>query len=227
MRENKQSMTGKSVKPFSLNENSKKIIKRTPPTAHHDQKRSLNGLTMELRSQNAAAIFLQSSNTGNSNRLRGPDCTAHTGHSKRGDWKEEVYQKIKAMKEMYLLELNETYQKISAKLQQHDSHPQQLKWEQVEKLEIFKTILERIITFLQVSKSNISPDYREKLGSYEKQIINFINANRPRKPVSSLQPGQLPPPHRHSMQQPQSQLTQVQPHDNQMNPQIQSMNSQA
>ncbi|KAJ0008364.1 hypothetical protein Pint_30224 [Pistacia integerrima] len=123
-------MTGKSGKHFSLNENSKKITKRTPPTAHHDQKRSLNGLTMELRSQNAAAIFLQSSNTGNSNRLPGPeqwcpesdsclsqlfffltiswrnymhtslimlaslDCTAHIGQSKRGDWKEEVYQKV-------------------------------------------------------------------------------------------------------------------------------------
>ncbi|KAJ0007057.1 hypothetical protein Pint_30219 [Pistacia integerrima] len=154
------------------------------------------------------------------------DSTAQTGQANGGDWQEEVYQKIKAMKDMYFPELNDMYNKIATKLQQHDSLPQQPKSEQLEKLKIFKTMLERIITFLQVSKSNISPNFREKLGSYEKQIINFINTNRPRKPVSSLQPGQLPPPHMHSMQQPQSQLTQVQPHDNQMNSQMQSMNLQ-
>jgi hypothetical protein len=67
---------------------------------------------------------------------------------------------------------------------------------------------------------------KEKLESYEKQILNFIDTNRPRKPVSSLQQGQLPPPHVHSMQQPQSQITQMQSHENQMNPQLQSMNLQ-
>ncbi|KAF2323105.1 hypothetical protein GH714_033489 [Hevea brasiliensis] len=106
------------------------------------------------------------------------DSTAQTRHANGGDWQEEVYQKIKGMKEMYLPELNEMYQKIATKLQQ------------------------------------------EKLGSYEKQIINFINTNRPRKP---LQQGQLPQPH---IQQPQSQVTQVQSHENQMNPQMQSMNLQ-
>ncbi|XP_059457789.1 uncharacterized protein LOC132187481 [Corylus avellana] len=69
---------------------------------------------------------------------------------------------------------------------------------------MFRTMLERIITFLQVSKNNILPNIKEKLGSYEKQILNFINAHRPRKPVSSLP-------------QPQSQFTQKQSHENQMN----------
>ncbi|KAJ0075133.1 hypothetical protein Patl1_34636 [Pistacia atlantica] len=154
------------------------------------------------------------------------DSTAQTGQANGGDWQEEVYQKIKAMKDMYFPELNDIYNKIATKLQQHDSLPQQPKSGQLEKLKIFKTMVERIITFLQVSKSDISPNFRENLGSYEKQIINFINTNRPRKPVSSLQPGQLSPPHMLSMQQPQSQLTQVQPHDNQMNPQMQSMSLQ-
>ncbi|KAJ9178982.1 hypothetical protein P3X46_010817 [Hevea brasiliensis] len=148
------------------------------------------------------------------------DSTAQTRHANGGDWQEEVYQKIKGMKEMYLPELNEMYQKIATKLQQHDSLPQQPKSEQLEKLKIFKTMLERIISFLQVSKNNILPGFKEKLGSYEKQIINFINTNRPRKP---LQQGQLPQPH---IQQPQSQVTQVQSHENQMNPQMQSMNLQ-
>ncbi|KAJ9189965.1 hypothetical protein P3X46_001208 [Hevea brasiliensis] len=151
------------------------------------------------------------------------DSTAQTGHANGGDWQEEVYQKIKAMKEMYLPELNEMYQKIATKLQQHDSLPQQPKSEQLEKLKIFKTMLERILAFLQVSKSNVLPGYKEKLGSYEKQITNFINTNRPRKPMTSLQQGQLPQPH---IQQPQSQVPQVQSHDNQMNPHMQSVSLQ-
>ncbi|KAK9283860.1 hypothetical protein L1049_012114 [Liquidambar formosana] len=108
------------------------------------------------------------------------DSTAQTGHANGGDWQEEVYQKIKTMKEMYLPELNEMDQKIATKLQQHDSLLQQPKTEQLEKLKICKTMLERIISFLQVPKSNIAPSYKEKLGSYENQIINFLNTNRPR-----------------------------------------------
>ncbi|KAL5855454.1 hypothetical protein ACOSQ4_005256 [Xanthoceras sorbifolium] len=152
------------------------------------------------------------------------DSTAQTGHANGGDWQEEAYQKIKAMKEMYYPELNEMYQKITTKLQQHDSLPQPPKSEQLEKLKLFKSMLERIITFLQVSKNDISPGLKEKLGSYQKQIVNFIATNRPRKP--SMQQGQLPPPHLHSLQQPQSQISQLQSHDNQMNPQMQSMNLQ-
>jgi len=83
-------------------------------------------------------------------------------------------------------------------------------------------MLERIITFLQVSKSNVSPSIKEKLGSYEKQIINFINTNRPKKNI----PGQLPPPHMHSMSQSQPQVTQVQSHENQINSQLQTSNMQ-
>ncbi|PQQ20321.1 hypothetical protein Pyn_16895 [Prunus yedoensis var. nudiflora] len=154
------------------------------------------------------------------------DSTAQTGHATGGDWQEEVFQKIKGMKEMYLPELSEMYQKIATKLQQHDSLPQQPKSEQLEKLKMFRTMLERLISVLQISKSSISPGLKDKLVLYEKQIVNFINTNRPRKPVSSLQQGQLPPPHMHSMQQSQSQITQVQSHENQMNPQLQSMNLQ-
>ncbi|GMI91895.1 hypothetical protein HRI_002858800 [Hibiscus trionum] len=154
------------------------------------------------------------------------DSTAQTGQANGSDWQEEVYQKIKAMKETYLPELNEMHQKIAAKLLQHDSLPQQPKSEQLDKLKIFKTMLERILHFLTVSKANIVPAYKEKLSSYEKQIINFINTNRPRKPISAMQQGQLPPPHMHSMQQPQPQINQTQSHDNQMNPQLQSINLQ-
>ncbi|XP_021818045.1 mediator of RNA polymerase II transcription subunit 15a-like isoform X2 [Prunus avium] len=112
--------------------------------------------------------------------------TAQTGHATGGDWQEEVFQKIKFMKEMYLPELSEMYQKIATKLQQLDSLPQQPKSEQLEKLKMFRTILERLISVLQISKSSISPGLKDKLLLYEKQMVSVINTNRPRKPVSSL-----------------------------------------
>ncbi|KAE8718443.1 hypothetical protein F3Y22_tig00110013pilonHSYRG00215 [Hibiscus syriacus] len=154
------------------------------------------------------------------------DSTAQTGLANGGDWQEEVYQKIQTLKETYLPELNEMYQKIATKLQQHDSNPQQPKSEQLDKLKQFKTILERILAFLSIPKANITPPFKEKLSSYENQIINFVNSNRPRKPASMLQQGQFPPPHMHSMQQAQTQINQTQSHDNQMNPQLQSINLQ-
>ncbi|XP_062103609.1 mediator of RNA polymerase II transcription subunit 15a-like [Humulus lupulus] len=40
--------------------------------------------------------------------------SAATGHASGVDWQEEVYQKIKTMKELYLPELHELYQKIVA-----------------------------------------------------------------------------------------------------------------
>ncbi|XP_019448069.1 PREDICTED: mediator of RNA polymerase II transcription subunit 15a-like isoform X2 [Lupinus angustifolius] len=150
------------------------------------------------------------------------DSTAQTGQPNGDDWQEEVYQKIKTMKENYLPELNEMYQKVATKLQQHDSLSHQPKTDQLERLKVFKMMLERIITFLQVPKSNILPNFKEKMGSYEKQIINFINTNRPRKAMSSLQPGHLPPSHVHSMSQAQPQVTQSQSHENQMNSQLQT-----
>ncbi|XP_039159781.1 mediator of RNA polymerase II transcription subunit 15a isoform X2 [Eucalyptus grandis] len=157
------------------------------------------------------------------------DSSAQTGHSAGGDWQEEAYQKMKSMRDAYLSELNEMYQKISMRLQQHESLPQQPKSDQLDKLKNFKLMLERVIAILQVNKSEINPSFKEKLVHYEKQIINIINTSRPRK--VAMQQGQLPPPHMHSMQQQQQQqsqpqITQVQSHDNQMNPQLQSMNLQ-
>jgi PAX-interacting protein 1 len=109
---------------------------------------------------------------------------------------------------------------------QHDSHPQQSKSEQLEKLEVFKAMLERLITFLQVSKNNITPSFKEKLGSNEKHIVSFLNPSRFRKPIPNLQLGQLPQPHVQPMQQSQSPVPQLQSHENQLNTQLQSMNVQ-
>ncbi|KAK3187914.1 hypothetical protein Dsin_027475 [Dipteronia sinensis] len=200
----------------------KKIYTAATDQSDYLRRISLKMHSMESKFQSTMSNSLQPNSGGTSNNPPDPvaslDSTA--GQSNGGDWQEEVYQKIKVMKEMYFPELNEMYQKIATKLQQHDSLPQQPKSEQLEKLKIFKNMLERIIGFLQVSKINVLPGYKDKLGSYEKQIVNFINTNRPRK--LSMQQGQHPPPHMHSMQQP----SQVQSHDNQMNPQMQSMNLQ-
>jgi len=67
------------------------------------------------------------------------------------------------------------------------SLPHQPKSEKLEKLEVFKTMLERLITFLQVSKNNITLYFKEKLGSYEKQIVSFLNPSRFRRPITNLQ----------------------------------------
>jgi PAX-interacting protein 1 len=107
---------------------------------------------------------------------------------------------------------------------QLDSHPQQPKSEQLEKLKVFKAMLERLITFLQVSKNNITPSFKEKLGSNEKHIVSFLNPSRFRKPIPNLQLGQLPQPHVQPMQQSQSPVPQLQSHENQLNTQLQSMN---
>ncbi|XP_023529244.1 mediator of RNA polymerase II transcription subunit 15a-like isoform X3 [Cucurbita pepo subsp. pepo] len=154
------------------------------------------------------------------------DSTAQTGQANGGDWQEEIYQKIKSMKELYLFELKEMYQKILPKVHQFDSLPQQPKSEQLNKLRAFRVILERLIAFLQVPKNNIVIGFKDKIGHYEKQIVSFLNSNRPRNSVSTLQQGQLPASHMQSMQQSQSQMTPLQSPENQINPQLHSANMQ-
>uniref|UniRef100_A0A803MMR0 Mediator complex subunit 15 KIX domain-containing protein n=1 Tax=Chenopodium quinoa TaxID=63459 RepID=A0A803MMR0_CHEQI len=154
------------------------------------------------------------------------DSTAQTDSTSVGDWQEEVYQKIKAMKDMYFADLNEMHQKIAMKLQQHESLPQQPKMDQVEKLRIFKNMLERLMQVLQVAKNSILPTHREKLPSFEKQIVGLLSTNRPRRPI---QPGQILPPQMQNLQpsqQPHSQISQAQSHGVGVNPQMQSMNLQ-
>ncbi|CAK9309348.1 unnamed protein product [Citrullus colocynthis] len=150
------------------------------------------------------------------------DSTAQTGQGNGGDWQEEIYQKIKAMKELYYFELKEMYHKILPKVHQFDSLPQQPKLEQLNKLKAFKAILERLLTFLQLSKNNIVIELKDKIGHYEKQIVSFLTRNR----VPALQPGQHPPSHMQSIQQSQPQMTSLQSPENQINPQLHSANMQ-
>ncbi|XP_026447220.1 mediator of RNA polymerase II transcription subunit 15a-like isoform X2 [Papaver somniferum] len=98
------------------------------------------------------------------------------------DVQEEVYQKIKFMREKYLPDLSHMHQKISQKCQQHDSLPQPPKSEQLERLKAFKNSLEKIMGFLNLPKSMMIPSLKDKVASYEKQILCILNWKHSRKP---------------------------------------------
>ncbi|XP_064989663.1 mediator of RNA polymerase II transcription subunit 15a-like isoform X2 [Musa acuminata AAA Group] len=108
-----------------------------------------------------------------------PSFTTQAGHIDDVDWKEEIYQKIKSMKELYFAELSELYQKIAMKFQQHEVLMSFAKTSELfEKRKRFKIILEHILQVLQFSKSNIDPDLKDKIPLYEKQIINILALNK-------------------------------------------------
>ncbi|MFS7922735.1 putative coactivator CBP, KIX domain superfamily, mediator complex subunit 15, KIX [Helianthus anomalus] len=117
------------------------------------------------------------------------DSTAQTGNPNGEDVQEEVYRKIKAMKELYLLDLNDLHQKVVSKLQPLYSLPQQPENERLEKLKVFKNLLERFMQFLQIPKHGILANYKDKLCTYERQIIMVVNANKG-KPGASQQQSQ-------------------------------------
>ncbi|KAJ8511055.1 hypothetical protein OPV22_001489 [Ensete ventricosum] len=153
------------------------------------------------------------------------DSTAQTGHVGVVDWQEEIYQKIKSMKELYFAELSELYQRIVLKLQQQDALMPSVKTsEQFDKIKNFKLILERTLQFLQLSKNNIQPGLKDKLPIYEKQIVNLLATNK-KKIMPSQPPGQQQFQHpgvpSQSMQQQQpSQVPQLQQNDNYTNQQM-------
>ncbi|KAL7598491.1 hypothetical protein Lser_V15G22605 [Lactuca serriola] len=184
-----------------------------PPHMHSVQQNiSMNG-SLQQNSVNGTAA-----QQVNINPLVSHNGIAQTGNENDGDWQEEVYQKIKAMKDLYLPDLNDMHHKILSKLLQHDSLPQQPKNEQLEKLRIFKNMLERFMAFLQIQKHNILVSYKDKLSIYEKQIVHIITSNH-RKPAPTQQQQPQPP---HMQSQSQSQQT----HENPMTSQMQTVNLQ-
>ncbi|KAI7755838.1 hypothetical protein M8C21_011636 [Ambrosia artemisiifolia] len=151
------------------------------------------------------------------------DSTAQTRNPNSGDWQEEVYQKVKTMKEKYFQDLVELYRKFIGRLQQHDSLPRQPNGDQVEKLKKYKHLLECFMKFLELPKNKLSLNHKEKLGAYEREIFNLISSQKG-KPGSTLQQQRMNS--LHQSQQTQMQFTQMQPNENQMNSQMQSVNLQ-
>ncbi|KAL3753265.1 hypothetical protein ACJRO7_000631 [Eucalyptus globulus] len=92
---------------------------------------------------------------------------------------------MKSMREAYLPELNEMYQKISMKLQQHESLPLQPKSDQLDKSKNFKLMLERVIAILQVNKADIVPSFKEK--SHETQMKPQLESMNLQGSVASIQ----------------------------------------
>ncbi|KAL3745263.1 hypothetical protein ACJRO7_014384 [Eucalyptus globulus] len=118
---------------------------------------------LQQNQQSSVPQSTQSMKSYSSTFVVSTDSSAQMGHSAGGDWQEEAYQKMKSMRDAYLPELNEMYQKISMKLQQHESLPLQPKSDQLDKLKIFKLMLERVIAILHVNKADIVPSFKEKL----------------------------------------------------------------
>ncbi|KAI7746334.1 hypothetical protein M8C21_030585, partial [Ambrosia artemisiifolia] len=185
------------------------------------RKISLKMLKMESRFQDSMSDPMQSNSAVNSVNPSVPLASiAQTSNPNGEDWQEEVYQKILAMKDLYLLDLNNIQQKLLSKLQQHESLPQQIKNEQHEKLKTFKNMLERFMLFLKIPKHEILASYKDRLGTYETQIVKVINLYRQRPAASQLQAQALPPSHMKYLQQSQqthSQSAQVESHENQVN----------
>ncbi|KAI3910114.1 hypothetical protein MKW98_014499 [Papaver atlanticum] len=138
------------------------------------------------------------------------------------DVQEEVYKKIKSMREKYLPDLSHMHQKISQKCQQHDSLPQPPKSEQLEKLKTFKNMLGKIMGFLNLPKSMVIPSFKDKLASYEKQILGILNWNCTGKPVLPQQQIQQQQHQMHLHDQKQQQLLHHHHHHHQL---LQSANS--
>ncbi|KAH7690876.1 hypothetical protein IHE45_02G078400 [Dioscorea alata] len=148
------------------------------------------------------------------------DSAVPTSNTGAVDWQEEIYQKITSMKDLYFVELNELFQKISLKFQQHESLLSGSKQsEHFEKMKQYKTMLERTLHFLQISKANIQPGFKEKLPLYEKQILSFLASSRGQKIAPSQSSSQPPsqPSGGHTQstfQQRSSQVPQLQLNDN-------------
>ncbi|XP_056849436.1 mediator of RNA polymerase II transcription subunit 15a-like [Raphanus sativus] len=97
-----------------------------------------------------------------------------------GDWREETYQKIKALKEEHSILLNTMLQRLSENLQAIDSIPEQkMAYEpHAKNLRAGKAALEQVLAFLNVSRGSVSERLRDKFSVYERQILKFVKSQR-------------------------------------------------
>ncbi|KAG2316396.1 hypothetical protein Bca52824_019518 [Brassica carinata] len=103
------------------------------------------------------------------------DCTGKTLNTSDGDWREETYQKIKALKEKYVLVLSTLLQSFSDKLREIDSLSQQNMPhdEPVEWVKRGQETLEQVLVFLNVCKSSVSEFHRDRFSLYERKVLKF------------------------------------------------------
>ncbi|KAF7824785.1 mediator of RNA polymerase II transcription subunit 15a-like [Senna tora] len=115
--------------------------------------------------------------------------------AKNIDWQEPLYQRLQSMKSRYFSRITIVYNHVTCKLQQRDSASQKMKFD-LEKYRFIKKLLEEAFTYFNFTKSQIPPDFKERLDEMERYINSIL---RP-KNVSSHNEG----PHSadvHSMHQ--------------------------
>ncbi|KAJ0253993.1 Mediator complex subunit 15 [Hirschfeldia incana] len=96
-----------------------------------------------------------------------------------GDWQEEAYQKIEALKEKYILVLSTLFQRISNKLREIDALPQQkIQHGPIEKLRASQAMLKQVLVFLNVPRSGITEMHRDRFSLYEAQLLKFVKPNQ-------------------------------------------------
>ncbi|KAF8107302.1 hypothetical protein N665_0124s0093 [Sinapis alba] len=122
--------------------------------------------------------------------------TSKTLNTSGGDWREETYQKIKSLREKYILDLTTMFQKLSDKLQKIDSLPQQkmmMPYDPVKKLRAGKAALEQCFVYLNVSRSSVSEMHRDRFSIYEAHILKFTKPQRAKQQQQQQQQVHLPP----------------------------------
>ncbi|KAL9306274.1 hypothetical protein AtEden1_Chr1g0017251 [Arabidopsis thaliana] len=91
------------------------------------------------------------------------------------DWREEVFQKLRSMRERYLPHVTDVYQRLADKLNHEESLPQLQRSKHIDKLQSMKTNIEQLIQVLSLRKRNIMPILKDcRWDYYEKRIIYFL-----------------------------------------------------
>ncbi|CAH8363095.1 unnamed protein product [Eruca vesicaria subsp. sativa] len=129
--------------------------------------------------------------------------TGKTVNASIVDWQEETYQKIKALKEKYIQALSTLFQKLTNKLREIDSIPQQkIQQGPIAKLRKSKEMLKLVLVFLNLPRNAITETHRDHFSQYEEQLLRFVKPNQTltRRPVQQQQQQQqvhLPPSQTH------------------------------
>ncbi|KAJ0966576.1 hypothetical protein J5N97_023493 [Dioscorea zingiberensis] len=113
------------------------------------------------------------------------------------DLKEEIYQKIKNLRETYYKELNENLRILLIKLKQLDAlPPHQKQPDQCTRLQNCKNFVQRAIAYLGIPRSNIHPQLKERLILLEKHIRVYLELGSGKWITSSLLERQQESQHR-------------------------------
>ncbi|RID43492.1 hypothetical protein BRARA_I00349 [Brassica rapa] len=146
------------------------------------------------------------------------DSTSKTFNPSGGDWREETYQKIKALKDKYIHILSELFQKLSYKLQENmmPSDPR------VENLRATIARLGQVLVYLNVSRRSVSEQHRDKFSALESLALKFTKHQREKEEQQQVH---IPPPqiHQTALQTQSGQVHASQtaaPHSSQTRPRI-------